>query len=142
MRICCSLAADAFDISKNKGGWVVTILALQFTAGLNEPDMIKKLYFILGLLLTTSSSFAQTVMLDYYFNHETKQDANRQPQRFHYLWEDTSSTGFSIWGQIFKHKGATLRSLDAAPTTGNLKGASVYIIVDPDSKKKTRIPIS
>ncbi|AMR33616.1 hypothetical protein A0256_20380 [Mucilaginibacter sp. PAMC 26640] len=102
--------------------------------------MIKKLYFILGLLLTTSSSFAQTVMLDYYFNHETKQDANRQPQRFHYLWEDTSSTGFSIWGQIFKHKGATLRSLNAAPTTGNLKGASVYIIVDPDSKKENPNP--
>ncbi|OKS87633.1 hypothetical protein RG47T_3094 [Mucilaginibacter polytrichastri] len=84
-------------------------------------------------------SFAQTVTLDYYFNHETRtQDGIAQ--RFHYLWEDKSNTGFSIWGDIFKQAGANLNSLDAAPTVANLKGTAVYIIVDPDTKKENPQP--
>ncbi|RYU90997.1 DUF4350 domain-containing protein [Mucilaginibacter terrigena] len=83
---------------------------------------------------------AQTVTLDYYFNHETHKTKSGQAERFHYLWEDTANSGFSVWGGIFKSKGATLNSLETAPTSANLKGTSVYIIVDPDSKEENPNP--
>ncbi|HEY4327167.1 MAG TPA: DUF4350 domain-containing protein [Mucilaginibacter sp.] len=83
---------------------------------------------------------AQTVMLDYYFNHEVHKDKAGQEVRFHYMWEDTAGTGFSILGNAFKKHGAKLTSLDKAPTLDNLKGANIYIIVDPDTKKESPHP--
>ena len=49
---------------------------------------------------------AQTVMLDYYFNHEVHKNKSGQQERFHYMWEDTTNTGFSILGAAFKNNGA------------------------------------
>jgi hypothetical protein len=86
------------------------------------------------------NAMAQTIALDYYFNHESHTTKAGQSERFHYLWEETSNTGFSIWAGIFKAQGATLTSIDAAPTAENLKQASVYIIVDPDSRKENPQP--
>jgi hypothetical protein len=82
---------------------------------------------------------AQTVMLDYYFNHESH-EVGGVKERFHYLWDEKGNSGFSIWGDIFKKHGAKLRSLDARPTIKNLKQAAIYIIVDPDSKKENPTP--
>ncbi|MFL9484004.1 hypothetical protein ACI6Q2_14590 [Chitinophagaceae bacterium LWZ2-11] len=93
------------------------------------------------LLLASTATKAQTVTLDYYFNNEYKKNATTgQLERFHYTWEDKASSGYSIWGDIFKMNGATLKSLEVAPTKENLKGTSVYIIVDPDTKKETADP--
>jgi len=83
---------------------------------------------------------AQTVMLDYYFNHEVHKGKSGQTERFHYMWEDTANTGFSILGKDFIKNGVKLKSLDAAPTTSNLKPADIYIIVDPDTKKESLAP--
>jgi unsaturated rhamnogalacturonyl hydrolase len=84
---------------------------------------------------------AQTVTLDYYFNNEYKKNATTgQLERFHYTWEDKASSGYSIWGDIFKRNGAQLKSLEAAPTSENLKGSDIYIIVDPDTEKETAHP--
>ncbi|MBK0379659.1 DUF4350 domain-containing protein [Mucilaginibacter sp. SD-g] len=83
---------------------------------------------------------AQTVALDYYFNHETHREKNGTVARFHYMWEDTANSGFSIWGDIFRSQGATLTHIDSAPTSQNLKGVAIYIIVDPDSKKENPNP--
>ena len=74
-------------------------------------------------------------MLDYFFNHETKNG-----NRFHYTWEDRKDSGFNQWGIQFEQLGATLDTLGVSPTRENLKGASVYIIVDPDSYKETAKP--
>ncbi len=82
---------------------------------------------------------AQTVLLDYYFNHEIKKTASGET-RFHYLWDDKANTGFSTWGNIFKSLGATLDTLAQAPTAGNLAAAAVYIIVDPDNNKEAEHP--
>lgn len=86
------------------------------------------------------SAKSQTVTLDYYFNHEYRTAKSGQKERFHYTWEDTSQSGYSVWGKIFEKNGAHLKSLEAAPTSGNLKGTNVYIIVDPDTKKETANP--
>lgn len=83
---------------------------------------------------------AQTVALDYYFNHETRTGKNGEVIRFHYMWEDTANSGFSTWGNIFKSQGAKLTSIEVAPTAQNLKGAAIYIIVDPDTKKENPNP--
>jgi hypothetical protein len=95
-------------------------------------------FFILSGLYFTSA--AQMVTLDYYFNHETHKNKSGRDVRFHYMWEDTENSGFSILGDAFKRHGAKLQSLESAPTTVNLKGTDIYIIVDPDTKKETANP--
>ncbi|RFZ94666.1 hypothetical protein D0C36_03770 [Mucilaginibacter conchicola] len=94
---------------------------------------------LFGLLLTTGLK-AQTVALDYYFNHETRKAKDGSAERFHYTWEDTTQTGFSKWGNEFTKLGAKVTSIDAAPTAENLSGVKVYIIVDPDTKKENPSP--
>ncbi len=91
------------------------------------------------LLKITSVTSAQTVTLDYYFNHETYKTASGV-QRFHYMWTDQQNTGFSIWGGIFKKNGLKLDTLNKAPTITNLSKSDIYIIVDPDTKKETAKP--
>lgn len=80
------------------------------------------------------------VLLDYYFNNERRRDVAGMPVRYHYVWEDMANSGFSIWGHIFRMNGAHTDSLPVAPTTANLKGASVYIIVDPDDQREVPAP--
>jgi len=67
---------------------------------------------------------------DYYFNHQEK--AGKQ---FHYIWDDTANSGYSKFGDVFKQDGATLASLDHAPTRADLDKFSVYIIVNPSTTK-------
>ena len=80
------------------------------------------------------------VVLDYFFNHETRKNADGGIERFHYTWEDPTNSGFQFWGDVFRDFGAILDTLADAPTVENLKKASVYIIVDPDTKKETESP--
>ena len=78
----------------------------------------------------------KVVMLDDYFNHEVRKDGSV----WHYKWEEKGHPGFYALGEQFKSYGATLDTLSAAPTKENLKSASVYIIVDPDTDKETEKP--
>jgi len=104
---------------------------------------MKRKLFIIVLFVypfVIFSAGAQTVALDYYFNHETHTGKNGGAQRYHYMWEDTANSGFSVWGDIFKSQGAKLTNIPVAPTAESLKGASIYIIVDPDTKKENPNP--
>ncbi|MFL5808438.1 MAG: DUF4350 domain-containing protein [Flavisolibacter sp.] len=80
------------------------------------------------------------VLLDYFFNNEWKKDSSGKSQRFHYTWEDKANSGFYQLGEVFKKYGMEPKSLQKAPTKKNLKDASVYIIVDPDTDKETEHP--
>jgi unsaturated rhamnogalacturonyl hydrolase len=82
----------------------------------------------------------KTVLLDNYFNNEWKKDASGKQVPFHYTWEDKANSGFAMLGDIFRIHGAQTATLKAAPTAQSLKGASVYIIVDPDTEKETETP--
>ena len=82
----------------------------------------------------------KTVLLDRWFNSEKKKDATGTEVYWHYVWEERSHGGFYTLGNIFEKNGAKLASLNVAPTTANLKGASVYIIVDADHKKDNPNP--
>lgn len=99
-----------------------------------------KLLTILAVSFAPAISRAQTVTLDYYFNHEVHKGADGKDERFHYLWEEKDMNGYSNWGKAFVKEGAQLKSLETAPAAANLTGTDIYIIVDPDSKKESPSP--
>lgn len=82
------------------------------------------------------SGAGKTVVLDDYFNHEVRKDGSV----WHYKWNEMGHPGFYAFGKQFESYGATLDTLSGAPTAQNLKNASVYIIVDPDTEKETEKP--
>ena len=82
------------------------------------------------------SGAGKTVLLDDYFNHEVRKDGSV----WHYKWNEMGHPGYYTWGKQFESYGATLGTLSSAPTAANLKYASVYIIVDPDTEKETEKP--
>ncbi len=87
------------------------------------------------MLPTQQVGKGKTVLLDRYFNSEKRKNAAGNMVYWHYAWQEYSHPGFAALGHVFNKYGAKLSSLDAAPTAGNLKSASVYIIVDPDHAK-------
>ena len=92
------------------------------------------------MLPSLSAGNGKTVLLDRYFNSEKRKDPAGKMDYWHYTWEERSHPGFYTFGSIFKKFGARLASLDVAPTAQNLKGANVYIIVDPDHTRDNPIP--
>ena len=82
----------------------------------------------------------KTVLLDSYFNNETKKDSNGRTVSWHYKWDELPNSGFSLWGNVFRSYGAKTETLNEAPTASNLKGANIYIIVDPDTPTETEKP--
>lgn len=82
----------------------------------------------------------KTVMLDSWFNNETKKDQSGNTVSWHYKWEEQANGGFSMWGGQFRNAGFKTSTLYAAPSAENLKNASVYIIVDPDTEKESNDP--
>lgn len=87
-----------------------------------------------------STGMGKTVLLDDYFNHEVRKDKAGRDQVWHYKWDEMTDAGYYTWGSIFRSFWAKTATLSAAPTAANLKGANVYIIVDPDSEKETAAP--
>ena len=83
---------------------------------------------------------AKTVLLDSYFNNEMRKDATGQLVSWHYKWDEWSNGGFSLLGHVFRTYGARTDTLRAAPTASYLKGADIYIIVDPDTPQETEKP--
>ncbi|MGK9476076.1 glycoside hydrolase family 88 protein [Melioribacter sp. OK-6-Me] len=81
------------------------------------------------------------ITLDNYFNNEfRKNKLTGQLEPFHYLWEDTTDSGYYEFGQLFKKYGSNITELKEAPTKENLENTDVYIIVDPDTEKETEKP--
>jgi unsaturated rhamnogalacturonyl hydrolase len=82
----------------------------------------------------------KTIVLDGYFNNEYIKDASGQTIPFHYKWEEQDDNGFFLLGEHARYMGAKTVELKDAPTAANLKQASVYLIVDPDTEKETAKP--
>lgn len=70
--------------------------------------------------------------LDTYFNNEWRTSKNGSLERYHYVWEDTTNSGFSQLGSIIDRLGGQRLSLPVAPTLETLGQCDVFIIVDPD----------
>jgi unsaturated rhamnogalacturonyl hydrolase len=74
----------------------------------------------------------KTVMVDAWFNSQTRKNAAGQTELFHYKWDDDTNSGFAFFGRAFQRYGAKLATLKTAPTVADLKQAQVYILVSPD----------
>jgi unsaturated rhamnogalacturonyl hydrolase len=92
------------------------------------------------MMPTLSYGKGKTVVLDYFFNNEWRKDATGTNIRYHYVWDDRMNSGFATLGDIFKSYGVQTKFLETAPTAEDLKGANIYIIVDPDTEKETTSP--
>jgi unsaturated rhamnogalacturonyl hydrolase len=82
----------------------------------------------------------ETVALDSYFNNEVRKDSTGRLVPWHYKWEEEDNGGFSFWGRVFGGFSVKTETLREAPTRANLKGASIYIIVDPDTPQESEHP--
>ncbi len=80
------------------------------------------------------------VLLDAYFNNEWRKELYGFNARRHYTWDDTEHGGISLLGDIWRSYGATLATLEKAPSASNLKGSAVYMIIDPDGPKDNKAP--
>lgn len=92
------------------------------------------------MLSTLSTGNGKTILLDNYFNNETKKNAAGQDVSFHYTWNDMSNSGFSHWNNVFATYGYKTSTLKSAPKKSTLKKYGAYIIVDPDTEKETAKP--
>lgn len=80
------------------------------------------------------------VVMDNYFNRETKEDAFGKKIVFHYKWQERDNGGYYFMNYLFQRKGASTSLLDEAPTASGLAGASVYFLIDPDWPKENKSP--
>lgn len=101
-----------------------------FLLATNEMEMLR----------TLPAGTGKTVVMDNYFNRETRTDAFGKTVVHHYKWWEKDNGGFSFLGHLFNKYGAGTKILDEAPTAENLKNASVYILVDPDWPKENKTP--
>ncbi len=92
------------------------------------------------LLSDASIGKGKIVMMDNYFNRETKQDAFGKTIVFHYKWNERDNGGFSFLNHIIQKNGATTQLLEDGPTLKNLSKASIYFLIDPDWPKENKSP--
>ncbi|MDQ6904552.1 MAG: glycoside hydrolase family 88 protein, partial [Bacteroidota bacterium] len=92
------------------------------------------------MLPTLSIGKGKSVLLDGYFNHETKKDVTGKTIQWHYVWDELDNGGYSMFGNVFHKYGVKTKSLLVEPTADNLKNASIYVIVDPDTQKESEHP--
>jgi unsaturated rhamnogalacturonyl hydrolase len=76
------------------------------------------------------------VGLDNWYNHEINPKTG---QPYHYIWSDTTDSGYSRWGDIFINRGARIGTV-SKPDNMSLQTLDLYIIVDPDSSAETPSP--
>jgi lysophospholipase L1-like esterase len=89
---------------------------------------------------SSQAGIGKRVGLDYYYNNEWRPKKDSLLERFHYIWEDTTNSGYSILGRSIDLLGADLDTLQSAPTESNLNKFSIYVIVDPDTPAETKNP--
>lgn len=102
-----------------------------FILASNEMDMLSTLPLGKG----------KTILLDCYFNHETRKDAiNGGMEQFHYVWEEQDNGGYSLFGHVFNKFGVKTTSNKEVITAEQLKKADIYFIIDPDWPKEVKDP--
>ncbi|HLJ78726.1 MAG TPA: DUF4350 domain-containing protein, partial [Acidobacteriaceae bacterium] len=87
-----------------------------------------------------TEGLGRKVLLDAWYNSQTRQNAAGETVLFHYKWDDYSNSGFSLFGHILRSYGVQTETLTTAPTAQNLPDAQFYIIVSPDNPSKNPHP--
>ncbi len=101
-------------------------------------------YLLVGskdkLAVTERPGARKTVLLDAWFNSQTRTNAMGQTELFHYKWDDDSNSGFSFFGRAFQRYGVHLATETTAPTSADLSKVQIYVIVSPDIAAKNPVP--
>lgn len=92
------------------------------------------------MLPTLSLGNGKQVLMDNYFNAETKVDAFGNKVIFHYKWDERDNGGFSVVSNILNRYGATTHLLNESPSAANLKNVAIYFLIDPDWPKENKTP--
>ncbi len=82
----------------------------------------------------------KTVLLDAWFNSQTRKNAAGQTELFHYKWDDDANSGFAFFGRAFQRYGVKLSTETTAPTTTDLSKAQIYVLASPDIPVKNPTP--
>ena len=82
----------------------------------------------------------KTVLLDCYHNNEWRIARSGVRTRYHYVWDDTTDSGFSQLGSLLTAMGAQIGVLSEAPDSASLEFASVFVLVDPDTPHESPEP--
>src|SRR6185369_10804814 len=90
----------------------------------------------MGQASTEALGQGKTVLVDAWFNSQTRKNAAGQAELFHYKWDDDSNNGFSFFGRAFQRYGVKLAEERTAPTADDLKKAQIYILASPDIPSK------
>lgn len=90
------------------------------------------------------AAFAQPhprkVTLDAWFNSQQRKNPAGKMEYFHYKWQDSTDSGFSLFGAIWHGFGVKTDTLYTPPTVENLKDSQFYVIVSPDIPVKNPNP--
>jgi len=101
-------------------------------------------YLLAGSEMEQSSTEAlgqgKTVLLDAWFNSQTRKNAFGQNELFHYKWDDDANSGFAFFGRAFQRYGVKLATEKAAPKIADLNKAQIYVIASPDIPAKNPDP--
>jgi unsaturated rhamnogalacturonyl hydrolase len=101
-------------------------------------------YLLAGSEMAQASTEAlgqgKTVLIDAWFNSQTRKNAAGQTELFHYKWDDDTNSGFSFFGRAFQRYGMKLATLKTAPTVAALKGMKIYVMASPDIPTKNPKP--
>ena len=74
----------------------------------------------------------KTVLVDAWFNSQTRKSADGQMESCHYKFGDDANSGYSFFGRMFAQYGIREEALSHAPRADDLKGVAIYVIVSPD----------
>lgn len=94
----------------------------------------------MGQASTEALGQGKTVMVDAWFNSQTRKNAAGQTELFHYKWDDDANPGFAFFGRAFQRYGMKLATMKTAPTLADLKGAEIFVMVSPDIPAKNPNP--
>ena len=89
---------------------------------------------------TEALGHGKEVLVDAWFNSQTRVNAAGQKELFHYKWDDDSNNGFSFFGRMFERYGMRLEEEKTAPTTRDLAKVKVYVLASPDIPSKNPSP--
>jgi unsaturated rhamnogalacturonyl hydrolase len=92
------------------------------------------------MIPTMKMGKGKTVLLDYFFNHETQKDITGATIQFHYIWEEMDNNGYSMLGNVFNRYGVATKKQMTSVNAEALKGVDIYFIIDPDWPKENKHP--
>jgi unsaturated rhamnogalacturonyl hydrolase len=111
------------------------------TAGLGQEGSSRLLVGSKDKLTVTDRPGAKKmVLLDAWFNSQTRKNAAGQTELFHYKWDDDANSGFGFFGRAFQRYGVKLATETTAPTSADLNRAQIYVIASPDIPVRNPLP--